>query len=166
MPDYFLFFIQNYASPLGVFLGAITAFLTFVYVTLRNARLGATAELMSIYQEFWTDSFLDARRWIAIDEAYEDLSRVLCRRFEGDNMRHLTKEEYDVLEKLDQFLVMFVRIEHLNKSYGRLDAKSRHVRQFGNYRRGMILSRPELSRYVSENWPILTSHGAWDLKKS
>lgn len=152
---------MTYAGPVGVLLGAITAFMTFFYVTLRNARMTATTELMAIYNEFWSDTYLNARRWIAIDVAYEELAQVLKARQAGASMGHLSNDEYAVLEELDRFLVIFVRIEHLMDSVGARSKRAKHIRDFVAYWRSMILARPELAGYVRKNWPILTAHDNW-----
>lgn len=153
--------VTTFVPVVSVLLGALATLSTLLFVNLRNVRREVLIEQMDIYSEFWSDTHADTRRRIAVDAEYERLKEVLERRRALNGMGGLDAAEYEILEALDRFLSIFVRIESLNAAAGRSITVSSHLARFRAYWLGQVRGRKALDRYIQSCWPALTTFPAW-----
>lgn len=149
---------------IGIVTGAGVTLATFLVISLKNARKEVLIEQMNIYSEFWSDKHAETRKRIAVDVEYADLKKILDRRKKIGSMSGLNSYEYGILEELDQFLAVFVRIESLYASSRRHRGLGDHLEQFRKYWRESVQSRPELSDYICSAWPALSKFEGWNFR--
>lgn len=154
----------KFIPSIGIIVGAGVALSTFLFIALKNARKEVLIEQMNIYSEFWSDKHAETRKRIAIDVEYKKLADVLSRRDSIGSMSGLSPDEYEVLEALDQFLAVFVRIESLQASSRKNRGLGKHLDQFRGYWRDCVKTRTELANYIDSSWPALAKFDGWSFK--
>jgi hypothetical protein len=129
--------IGPFLGGISLFFATIVAWVTAFIITWRNARLErymtAVNSFRSLYEAFWkSDDISDARKWIISADEYakilkpvlENRNRQPLNQLDKDKfgwpLNQLDKYQNDVLETLDKFLAVLVRIKSFSIS-GELD---------------------------------------------
>jgi len=108
------------------------------------------------HEAFWNDSVMaEVRSWIICEPAYKKIEPALIKRRKikvGElNADTLSKDEYEIIEKLDKFLNVLLRIEAVS-SHLKFDSNQVFWKKLSaDYWVQALLSdaRPELQSYVT-----------------
>jgi hypothetical protein len=153
--------IGSFIGGVSLFLATLVAWVTAYLVTERNARLerymAAVASFRILYEEFWKPEAAIARKWIISADEYKVLRLVLENRNRKE-LNELDKDENAILETLDRFLSVLVRIksfsvskelDYIALSQRRLWRKIIHGTFWVDY---AYKHRPELWTYLYRHW--------------
>lgn len=131
------------------------AYETLDKVHLAKRRADWLDSFRLLYREFWQDDEIaEVRLWMVNDRAYETPRAVLLRRQASvDN----TLDAYDnaVLEKIDRFCALMVRVHTLGALGDDEDQERLWFNLYGRFWLGKLQRRDELKQYIRLHWPVL-----------
>lgn len=150
-----------------IVLGFVGAFIT--YLLYKNNRAQRSDNWLKHFNElhdlFWKDPDMrEVRSWIACNESYLEVEKIFKKRrnceFQADGAAVVSPVEYLVLEKLDKFCNLMVRVITLNPD---TDIQKKMWKGlFFFYWVDKIRDenrRPDMYWYVSSFYPELVEHG-------
>ena len=111
--------------------------------------------LRDFHQYFWSDPVLrEVRAWIACDNAYRTVQPILEKRRKAE---FITKEEYEVLEKIDKFASLLTSYKRIGPSFKQRKVVTERI--FDSYWLGVLTtkSRDDLIWYICYFYPELQS---------
>jgi hypothetical protein len=114
-----------------------------------------TKEFATLYEEFWKNPDIkQVRKWLVHEEEYRTLETVLEHRLSTPE-NCLSSEEYDMLEKVDQFCALMARISLFDQR-DQTPAQS-NAWEAVHYRDWLKLAqrREQLRKYIDKYWPSL-----------
>src|SRR4051794_34295824 len=148
-------------SKLGPFLGgcgliisSVVVMTTFFVVHRRQVRDAWLRDFQMQYGQFWSeDVTAEVRKWIIVDESYQKIEPILKKR-NSSKKCILNEEEYDTLEKIDQFCSVIVRF----RSFGEALIKSLQRQPWrramlAEYWIAQIAEREEMRIYITNSSP-------------
>jgi len=116
------------------------------------------------HEAFWNDPVMsEVRCWIAYERAYLDLKPILHKRRDIEegklSPKTLSKREYEVIEKLDKFLNLVLRVDVvsslLKSNYGQLLLRELFIDYW--LKQSLRENRAELKWYVEHFLPELAN---------
>lgn len=147
--------IGGFMSGVSLFFVAIAAWVTFFYVQRRTLYGQWVESFRQIYAEFWKDPEISkVRRWITSDDEYTVLRDVLRERLKNE-ANTLSAQENEVIESLDKFLALILRVISFNKGKMNRDQRELWSALYENFWVRKIYSRPEIKEYVQKYWTYL-----------
>lgn len=158
-------------SGVSLAIGAAAAWYTAIRVTQRNAekdraqrveaeRRRAADTFQALCSEFWHNE--DAsyiRRCIVNEKEYPDIAPILAKR-NATKYNELSREDNDVIEKIDRFCFLLVRMKSCADS-GLLNPAQRGLWKKGRedfWLERMKKRRPDFLEYVRRHWSELGQH--------
>jgi hypothetical protein len=115
-----------------------------------------------VHEAFWNDPMMaEVRSWVACEQAYLEIKPILQKRQNIDEGKlssdNLNKSEYTVIDKLDRFLNLVLRINVVNSQSNFDDGQSAWRALFVDYWliESMKENRSELNWYVQRFFPEL-----------
>jgi hypothetical protein len=155
----FLNKIGPFIGGVALMAGAVAAWLTLFIVNRRANRLTWVDGFRVLYAEFWReDTIADVRLWFASDVAYGKIAPIIEARLDSADKNTLNEDSNKVLEKIDQFCALLVRIELFSEvGLSKRQRKLWHA-AFGQYwiRRINSGDREALRKYIIDYWPGVT----------
>lgn len=155
--------IAQLIGSVGLIGAAAAGWATFILYHRKSLESQWAEGFRQIYTDFWKDEKVSkARRWIDNDFEYEELKRVLNLVPERGSF-NMRPEDYDYIERLDRFLATILRVLSFiqrRKNSMREEQRWLWANMFEGYWVAKMKSRPELVRYVEQNWRGL--HSLWD----
>ena len=107
----------------------------------------------NLYSEFWNDTdIVAARSWIACSDAYSKIEKILKQRLETGEV---SASEYSVLEKIDKFCSLMIRISELTPDVKNEKYKSLLKKLYFDFWIEKLKERKYLYQYIDELWPGL-----------
>lgn len=131
------------------------AYETLEKVHLAKRRADWLESFRLLYREFWQDDTIaEVRLWMVNDRAYETPRAVLLRR---QTTVANTLDTYDnaVLEKLDRFCALMVRVNTLGALGENEEQQRLWFNLYGRFWLGKMRERDELQQYILRHWPVL-----------
>ncbi len=103
--------VATICSATALAISAIIAFLAF-QLNRQNSQEPWVVTFRELHKEFWNDEdYAKVRAWLCCDEAYKkELEPVLAKRLSGQ----VSIEEYLVIEKLDKFFALMLRVVYMH----------------------------------------------------
>ena len=107
----------------------------------------------ALYADFWKDDQIAiVRRWITNEQEYSKLAAVLSARIQSD-FNTLSPDENDMLEKIDRFCSVLVRIEYFGKTDMPKDRQRKlYELTYRFFWKGKVRQRQELLSYMNKFW--------------
>lgn len=107
----------------------------------------------ALYADFWKDDQIAiVRRWITNEQEYSKLAAVLSARIQSDS-NTLSPDENDMLEKIDRFCSVLVRIEYFGKTDMPKDRQRKlYELTYRFFWKGKVRQRQELLSYMNKFW--------------
>lgn len=143
--------IGAFLSGVGIFAGAIAA-----YYIIRKADIQRQREdnFRKLYAEFWKDDDVCyVRRCITNNNEYADLEKILFKR-NSCTENNLSKEENDVLERVDKFCAALVHVKSLSRGkMNKTQKKMWNKLLYADFWATRAYSRHELRKYINKHWP-------------
>lgn len=143
-------------AALGILVSAVAASTSIVFASFNAVHQSRTFQepwlvtFREFQREFWNDPVIaQVRSWICCDEAYRtQLRDILAKRLKGQ----VTTEEYEVLEKLDRFFALMLRIVYVQVRPVS-DEQAKLITGLGyDWWLRSALERFEVSEYARKKW--------------
>jgi hypothetical protein len=135
-------------------IGTIVIAVIASIISLQQYRKQWFDDFRTVYAEFWNDKeATEVRRWISSRKQYDDVLKPVLVRRNQQKENNLEQEDNVILDKLDKFLSIMVRLQVAEK-IGMPVRRRLLVTKllFSKYWIAAINSRSELVTYVEENW--------------
>jgi hypothetical protein len=108
----------------------------------------------ALYSEFWSDSDLvTVRTWIACSEAYSKIEPIIQKKLIDNEVR---ESEYQVLEKIDKFCSITIRILHITPATRNPKYREMVRRLYLSYWIEKLREREYLHQYIERFWTTLS----------
>lgn len=109
-----------------------------------------------LYKEFWSDKDMQrARHLLNNGEGYRDLEPILSRRNAMDSC-DVPLEDYKILEEMDKFCSILVRVRSFGKSIAMSDVQEEIWGELlYHFWIRRIRDRQQMRHYVERHWPTL-----------
>jgi hypothetical protein len=154
--------IGSFIGGISLFFATLVAWITAYLVTEKNARLeryaSAVGSFRVLYDEFWRPDVAVSRKWIISSCEYEaNLVQVLKHR-NSTVLNELGDEQNTILETLDRFLSVLVRIKSFSVSGELSNVPSEQLRLWRKVIHGSFWikyaydHRPDLWTYLYRHW--------------
>ncbi|MBE8970332.1 hypothetical protein IQ277_30225 [Nostocales cyanobacterium LEGE 12452] len=107
----------------------------------------------NLYVEFWNDpDIITVRSWIACSEAYSQVETIFQKRLVSNEV---SASEYPVLEKVDKFCSLMIRISELTPEATSEKYENLLERLYFGFWIEKLKEREYLCQYVTQLWPRL-----------
>ena len=122
------------------------------FTNLRKEQSEWRKDFRELYQQFWDSTEMgEVRAWLACDEGYKIIEPVLQRRLNGNT----TLEDYAILEKLNRFSALLIRIINMNNLPASKEERVLWKELYFSFWLKKIHNRALLNAYMMECWPPL-----------
>jgi hypothetical protein len=146
----------------GQLIGGISALvavciagLTLLMVHLRQQRTAWFDSFRALYAEFWhDDDIAEIRRCIVNEQSYAAMVKVLDRR-NGSDGNALDRYDNALLEKIDRFCALMVRVNSLGEARAGKKERDLWYQLYGRFWFGKLQVRSELWAYLEKHWHAL-----------
>lgn len=146
-------YIYYAVGAIALFLSPLIPYIAYRYQIRQSENLWLDT-FRTLHADFWNNQDMAiVRKWIACDEAYEEIRPILLNRL---NHKQVSKEDYDKLEMIDKFGAFMVRatkIIPLKMTNEQL--RTLHALHYDYWLQKCIKDRTELADYLREFWPSL-----------
>lgn len=148
--------VGPYLSGIGLLIGAAAAWTTYAFYHRRTIEDNWVSTFRALYAEFWNDKKMGVvRKYLSSEEEYGKLDVILTKRLAvAENL--LSSEENDILEILDRFCAMMVRILYFGRRKMRPHQAKLYDAVFG-YWKESIKKRKNVKAYIKKYWTSLDS---------
>lgn len=145
-------FFNSAFSSVATVTAAIVAYLAY-RLQVRTKDQEWYEDFNNLYAEFWNDpDIVTVRSWIACSEAYSQVEPIFQKRLVTNEVM---ASEYPVLEKVDKFCSLMIRISELTPEA--TSERYYHLleRLYFSFWIEKLKEREHLCHYVQQLWPRL-----------
>lgn len=145
--------IGQFLGGIGFVATAVIAAITLFTINKKQINDSWLDRFRNLYGEFWKDEDMAfGRKMIVNDENYRELELALKKRNEQSTCA-VSSQEYDLLEKIDRFCSVLVRIRTFGES--KMNPMQRDLWSkllYAKFWFDKIESRVELKKYIDKHW--------------
>ncbi len=146
--------IGPFLSGIGLIFTAGAAWTTYLFYYRKTTDTNWLDTFRKLYEEYWkSDEMARMRKYLASEDEYAKLEAILIKRL-ADATNKLDTHENDILELVDRFCALMIRI----LSFGEVSTKPRQKSLYNplfNYWIVTIKKRRQLMLYLENCWEPL-----------
>jgi hypothetical protein len=156
--------IGSFIGGISLFFATLVAWITAYLVTEKNARLERYASAVNsfrvLYDEFWKPDVAVARKWIISGAEYSAVLLPVLKNRNSTVLNELDEKQNAILETLDRFLSVLVRIKSFSVSGELANVPPPQLELWRKVIHGSFWSRyaydhrPELWTYLYRHWKV------------
>jgi hypothetical protein len=151
-----LVFYAPLGNELGLVLAGIAAFAFFIAVQMHQRRDQWLGSFRGIYGEFWGDDHVAyARSIIVSSTCYNEILRPILNKRNNNEENFLTLEENDILDKIDRFCAIMVRVTSFSSTLKKPDEFELWEKLFYDFWINKVEPREGLRTYIQNHWKEL-----------